>query len=83
MKSFEPRYVDQINEAFQRGSATSVEMVLKVVDVNARDLQNGRAALSVAAEYGDVWIISLLTSHGANVNARQYSLSKDASSNEE
>lgn len=52
-----------------------VTIMLKQVDINARDPLDGRTALSVAAEYGIVKMAKFLLSHGAAVDMRQYSLS--------
>ena len=75
-KSTDPRYVEELIAAVRRQSILSVELLLQHIDVNARDLRDGRTAVSVAAEIGDVEITKLLIKHGASVNIRQYSLSK-------
>lgn len=75
-KSTDPKYVEELIAAVRRRSILSVELLLQHIDVNARDLRDGRTAVSVAAEIGDVEITKLLISHGASVNIRQYSLSK-------
>lgn len=75
-KSTDPKYVEELIAAVRRQSILSVELLLEHIDVNARDLRDGRTAISVAAEIGDVEITKLLIKHGASVNIRQYSLSK-------
>ncbi|KAJ6035475.1 uncharacterized protein N7446_010238 [Penicillium canescens] len=75
-KSTEPKYVEELIAAVRRQSVLSLELLLQHIDVNARDLRDGRTAISVAAEIGNVEITKLLIKHRASVNIRQYSLSK-------
>lgn len=75
-KSTDPKRVEELLAAVRSQSIFTVELLLQHIDVNARDLRDGRTAVSVAAEVGDVEIMKLLVKHGASVNIRQYSLSK-------
>lgn len=78
-KSTDPKYVEELIAAVRHQSVLSVELLLQHIDVNARDLRDGRTAVSVAAEVGDIEITKLLIKHGASVDIRQYSLSKRSS----
>lgn len=75
-KPTDPKYVEELMTAVRCQSILSVELLLQHIDVNAQDLRDGRTAISVAAEIGNVDIMKLLIKHGASVNIRQYSLSK-------
>lgn len=75
-KSSDPKLAEELMAAVRCRSTTLVELMLQCVDVNARDIRDGRTALSVAAELGNVEITELLLQNGAEANAHQYSLSK-------
>jgi ankyrin repeat protein len=72
--NFDRKYSEEFLDAVRRCSVTLVELMVKHVDINARDSHDGRTALSIAAELGEIRIIELLLSHGASVNIRDYSL---------
>lgn len=72
----DPKYVEELMGAVRRGSVSLVEIMLNSVNVNARDLRDGRTALSYAAQRGDMEMVKLLLKRGADTNTRQYSLSK-------
>lgn len=74
-KSTDPKYAKELLEAVHRGSIPLVEIMLKHVDADVRDLRSGRTALSFAAEAGNYDLAKLLLNHGASVNCRQYSVS--------
>lgn len=74
-KENDPEFTRELLQAVRVGSTTIVTIMLKQVDINARDPLDGRTALSVAAEYGNVKMTNFLLSQGASVNIRQYSLS--------
>ncbi|ODM23760.1 hypothetical protein SI65_01349 [Aspergillus cristatus] len=75
-KSSDPKLAEELMAAVRCCSTTLVELMLERVDINAQDIRDGRTALSVAAELGNVEITELLLQKGAEVNSRQYSLSK-------
>ena len=72
-KIFDPQLIDELLGAVRRGSIPVVTLLLKNVDVDAQDLRDGRTALSIAAETGDLNMAKLLLSYGASVHIRQYS----------
>lgn len=74
-KENDPEFTRELLQAVRVGSTTLVMIMLKQVDINARDPLDGRTALLVAAEYGNVKIAKFLLSHGAAVDIRQYSFS--------
>lgn len=75
-KSSDPKLAEELMAAVRCCSTTLMELMLERVDINAQDIRDGRTALSVASELGNVEITELLLQKGAEVNSRQYSLSK-------
>lgn len=71
-----PQYAKSLLDAVRNNEYASVEMMLGSINADIRDPRNGRTALSIAAELGNLPMTELLLSHGANVNIRQYSLNK-------
>ncbi|KAJ6007268.1 hypothetical protein N7540_011244 [Penicillium herquei] len=71
-----PQHTKSLLDAVRNGEFASVEMMLGSIDVDTQDPQTGRTALSITAELGNLQMTKLLLTHGANVNIRQYSLSK-------
>ena len=64
-----------IVRAAQAGSVVEVEALLdQRADINARHIQSGRSALSVAAHCGNEEVVRLLLQYGAAVNERDASL---------
>lgn len=64
-----------IVRAAQAGSVVEVEALLdQRADINARHIQSGRSALSVAAHCGNEEVVRLLLQYGATVNERDASL---------
>ena len=63
-----------IVRAAQAGSIVEIEMLLdQHADINARHLQSGRNALSVASHCGNEEVVRLLLRYGAMVNQRDAS----------
>lgn len=64
-----------IVRAAQAGSVVEVEALLdQGADINARHIQSGRSALSVAAHCGNEEVVRLLLQYGATVDERDASL---------
>lgn len=64
-----------IVRAAQAGSIIEVEALLdQRADINARHIQSGRSALSVAAHCGNEEVVRLLLQYGATVDERDASL---------
>lgn len=71
-----PQHAKSLLDAVRNDALASVEMILGSIDVDTQDPLTGRTALSITAELGNLQMTKLLLSHKANVNIRQYSLSK-------
>ncbi|KAL4897600.1 ankyrin repeat-containing domain protein [Aspergillus ambiguus] len=72
-KAPDPHMTEELLGAVRRGTTPVVSLLLNNVDVNAQDPRDGRTALSIAAETGDINMAKLLLAHGASVHIRQYS----------
>lgn len=60
-----------LNDAVEHQLETIVLYLLKQgVDVNLRDITNGQTALHVAAQVGNIQIVQMLLSYGADVNSK-------------
>jgi len=75
LKETDPHLTDELVGAVRRGTIPVVKLLLERVDVNSQDSRYGRTALSIAAETGDIRMVTFLLNYGASVNIRQYSRS--------
>lgn len=65
-KESDPHLTEELLGAVRRGTVSVVKLLLECVSVDARDPRYGRTALSIAAETGDVSMVTLLLDHGAS-----------------
>lgn len=72
----DPEHAKRLFDAVRNPDFPLVDIVSRGVDVDIQDPKTGRTALSFAAELGNLQTTEFLLRYGANVNIRQYSLTR-------
>ncbi len=63
-------YAGKIHKAVEKDDITMIEKLIKVVDINSRGLLNGQTPLTVASKRGNLKVVKILLSAGADPNKK-------------